>query len=334
VFIAAEQEPDTSEPMQDREIDEPAEAEQIKDEVDGTASDALKLYLRDIHKTKLLTAEQEKELAGKIDLGDMAARDRMITSNLRLVVKIAKRYINRGLPFLDLIAEGNLGLIKAVEHFDVSKGFRFSTYGSWWIRQSVERSLMNQAHTIRLPVHVAEEIGRMKRKSGIFRKQMNREPTLEEVADAMEVELTHVRHLMTVTRKIFSLDQPMGERGDFFLMDTIEETSALSASDRIEGVEAYELVSGFMESFTESEKKVLTLRFGLNDHEPQTLDSIGLSFGVTRERIRQIEANSLRKLRRLLQEQDCEEPASAADDGIRSASPSACCTHPPRPALP
>jgi len=288
--------------VDDQEIEEPVKGDEaIKVAVDEQIGDAMNMYLREIQKTKLLTAKEEKELARRMELGDKAARDRMITSNLRLVVSIAKRYINRGLPFLDLIEEGNIGLIKAVGRFEVSRGFRFSTYATWWIRQTIERSLMNQAHTIRLPVHVAEEVRRMNKASLAFYKRMNREPTLMELADSLDVDVDHVRKLRTLTRKTFSLDQPMGESGDFFLSDTIEDTSVISPPDRIEGVDSYQLVADLMENFTDCEKKILTLRFGLNDHEPQTLETIGRSFGVTRERIRQIEYNSLKKLRKLMQ---------------------------------
>ena len=298
------QEPDALNLVADQEIDEPSEGEQeIETAVDGNLGDAIKLYLRDIRKMKLLTAAEERELAAKVDLGDMAARDRMITSNLRLVVKIAKRYINRGLPFLDLIEEGNIGLIKAVERFEVARGFRFSTYATWWIRQAVERSLMNQAHTIRLPVHVAEDLSRMNRAFQRFWKEMNREPTLTEVADILEIDISHVRRLMTVRRKTFSLDQPIAAHSDFSLIDTIEDPSALLHRDQMEEMNAYERVSSFLESFSDAEKRILTLRFGLDDNDPQTLETIGRSFGVTRERIRQIEANSLKKLRRLMKEE-------------------------------
>ena len=302
LFLDAEQEPDALDLVNDQEIEEPAKGDgEIKAAAEEHCSDAMNMYLREIHKTKLLTAEEERELATRIDLGDKAARDAMITANLRLVVNIAKRYNNRGLPFLDLIEEGNIGLIKAVGRFEISRGFRFSTYATWWIRQTIERSLMNQAHTIRLPVHVAEEVSRMNKVSVEFYKRMNREPTLMELADSLDVDVDHVRKLRTLTRKTFSLDQPMGESGDFFLSDTIEDTSVISPPDRIEGVDSYQLVADLMENFTDAEKKILTLRFGLNDHDPQTLETIGRSFGVTRERIRQIEYSSLKKLRKLMQ---------------------------------
>ncbi len=261
--------------------------------------DAIKLYLRDIQKTKLLTAADERELATRILTGDKAARDRMIESNLRLVVKIAKRYINRGLPFLDLIEEGNLGLIKAVERFKISKECRFSTYATWWIRQSIERALVNQSRTIRLPVHVSDDINKMLRISREQMHKMNHEPSVEEIAAAMNVEPAHVRRLMTLLKKTYSIERPMGENNDYFLSDTIEDTSNVSPVDLLDNLNRYAHVSEWFETLSETEKSILTLRFGLEDADPQTLDTIGKQFGVTRERIRQIESKALEKLRKV-----------------------------------
>src|SRR5512133_2181490 len=251
--------------------------------------DAIKIYLRDIQKTKLLTADEEKELASRIARGDRAARNTMIESNLRLVVKIAKRYINRGLPFLDLIEEGNLGLIKAVERFKLSKECRFSTYATWWIRQSIERSLVNQSRTIRLPVHVSDDISRMLRVVRGLSQELHRDPEVEEVAEAMKAKVAYVRRLMTLLRRTCSIETPIGDGNDFLLIDTIEDNSMVSPSALLENVSRYELISSHFEMLTESEQKILALRFGLDDNEPQTLDTIGHQFGVTRERIRQIE---------------------------------------------
>ena len=261
--------------------------------------DAIKLYLRDIQKTKLLTADDERELATRILTGDKAARDRMIESNLRLVVKIAKRYINRGLPFLDLIEEGNLGLIKAVERFKVAKECRFSTYATWWIRQSIERALINQSRTIRLPVHVSDDINRMLRFSRELMHKLNREPSIKEVSEAMNVEQSHIRRLMVLLKKTYSIERPMGENSDYFLSDTIEDMSTVSPADLLENLNRYGHVSQWFETLTDTEKSILTLRFGLEDAEPQTLDTIGKQFGVTRERIRQIESKALDKLRKI-----------------------------------
>ena len=261
--------------------------------------DAIKIYLRDIQRTPLLTASSEKELARKIEKGDEAARNKMIESNLRLVVKIAKRYMNRGLPFLDLIEEGNLGLIKSVERFNLAKECRFSTYATWWIRQSIERALINQSRTIRLPVHVSDDIGRMIRLTRKLSHELNREPSIQEIADAMKAKIQHVRRLMTLLRHTCSIEAPIGDGNDFSLIDTIEDTSMTRPSDQLENINIFELISEHFSKLNEHEQKILTLRFGLDDHEPQTLDVIGQQFGVTRERIRQIEAKSLEKLRAL-----------------------------------
>jgi len=260
--------------------------------------DAIKIYLRDIQRTPLLTADSERELAQKVEQGDKAARNKMIESNLRLVVKIAKRYNNRGLPFLDLIEEGNLGLIKAVERFSLAKECRFSTYATWWIRQSIERSLVNQSRTIRLPVHVSDNISRMLRTVRGLSQDLNREPGVEEIAGAMNVEPQYVRRLMTLLRRTCSMETPIGDGNDYFLIDTIEDISLVSPALLLENVNRYEMISRHFDELSESEQKILTLRFGLNDHEPQTLDTIGKQFGVTRERIRQIEAKTLEKLRK------------------------------------
>ena len=304
VLIADEQlvetllEPDP-EALVAEESMEPGLEELKAPEEDEYFDDAIKLYLRDIQKTRLLTADDERELANRITEGDKSARDRMIESNLRLVVKIAKRYINRGLPFLDLIEEGNLGLIKAVERFKISKECRFSTYATWWIRQSIERALVNQSRTIRLPVHVSDDINRMLRFSRDLMHKLNREPSVKEVADAMNVEQAFVRRLMMLLKKTYSIERPMGENSDYFLSDTIEDTSSVSPSDLLENLNKYAHVSEWFESLSDTEKSILTLRFGLEDEEPQTLDTIGKQFGVTRERIRQIESKAIEKLRKV-----------------------------------
>lgn len=271
-----------------------------KYQADDTAAtaDAIKLYLKDVQKSHLLTAEDERELAGKIANGDEAARDRMIESNLRLVVKIAKRYMNRGLPFLDLIEEGNLGLIKAVEKFKVSKGCRFSTYATWWIRQSIERALVNQSRTIRLPVHVSDDINKLIKISRELVQRLKRDPTDEELADATDRSVAHVRKMMVLVRKTYSIEHPMGEHDDYSLIDTIEDENSPDPVGMIEELESFSRVLNLMGHLTETEREILMMRFGLDDREPETLDTIGRIFGVTRERIRQIEAKSLANLRK------------------------------------
>ena len=266
-----------------------------------STADAIKLYLKEIQKSKLLTAEDERELAGLIALGDDAARERMIESNLRLVIKIAKRYMNRGLPFLDLIEEGNMGLIKAVEKFKVSKGCRFSTYATWWIRQSIERSIVNQCRTIRLPVHVADDINKMVKINRDLVQRLKRDPEVEEIAEAMGAETSYVRRMMILVKKTYSIEHPMGEGDDYSLIDTIEDTKLVDPGSKIEDLDRFSHVVEWMDELNENEREILALRFGLDDRDPQTLDTIGQKFGVTRERIRQIEAKSLAKLRKSME---------------------------------
>jgi len=292
----------------DDELEEEEAEEEQEPDFDDHSDDAIKLYLKEIQKTTLLTAEQERELARRISEGDMAARDRMIESNLRLVVKIAKRYMNRGLPFLDLIEEGNMGLIKAVERFKLSKECRFSTYATWWIRQSIERALVNQSRTIRLPVHVSDDINKLVKVSRELVHQLNREPQVKEVAEAMGVDPGYVRRLMVLVKKTYSIEHPMGENNDYSLMDTIEDTSVVDPSEMIEGLDKFSHVQEWLATLNENEREILALRFGLEDREPQTLDTIGRKFGVTRERIRQIEAKSLEKLRRIMEDRQAGGP--------------------------
>lgn len=291
-FVAAiEAEEDTTLELDDL----PALVEQIP------LDDPVKIYLRDIQRTPLLNAEEEKALARKVEQGDRAARNKMIEANLRLVVKIAKRYLNRGLPFLDLIEEGNLGLMKAVERFSLEKECRFSTYATWWIRQSIERALVNQSRTIRLPVHVSDDISRMLKVSRQMSQELHREPSVQELAEALQIKPMHVRRLMILLKRTCSIDTPIGDGNDFFLVDTIEDSTAVSPSELLENINRYEMIAEHFDKLSESEKTILGLRFGLDDQDPQTLDTIGQSFGVTRERIRQIEAKSLEKLKSFTQ---------------------------------
>ena len=271
-------------------------------EDEQSTADAIKLYLKEIQKSNLLTAEDERELAGLIAQGDDAARERMIESNLRLVVKIAKRYMNRGLPFLDLIEEGNMGLIKAVEKFKVSKGCRFSTYATWWIRQSIERALVNQSRTIRLPVHVADDINKLVKISRELVQRLKRDPEVDEIAEAMGADANYVRRMMTLVKKTYSIEHPMGDNSDYSLIDTIEDKNLVDPGSMIEDLDRFAHVKEWMEDLNDNEREILAMRFGLDDREPQTLDTIGQKFGVTRERIRQIEAKSLAKLRKTVEE--------------------------------
>ncbi len=281
--------------------DEEEEKEYQSDDQPSTA-DAIKLYLKDIQKSQLLNAEQERELAELIADGDDHARARMIESNLRLVVKIAKRYMNRGLPFLDLIEEGNMGLIKAVEKFKVSKGCRFSTYATWWIRQSIERALVNQSRTIRLPVHVADEINKLVKVNSELVQTLKRDPSTAETAAAMGVGEAQVEKMQVLLRKTYSIEHPMGDNNDYSLIDTVEDKNLVDPASTIEDVDLFVHVLELMDDLTETEREILIMRFGLDDSEPQTLDTIGQLFGVTRERIRQIEAKSLATLRKAAQQ--------------------------------
>ena len=289
--------------IESEEDDKSLDDEKVYSSDDEQATaDAIKIYLKDIQKSRLLTAEDERELAGLIAEGDASARERMIESNLRLVVKIAKRYMNRGLPFLDLIEEGNMGLIKAVEKFKISKGCRFSTYATWWIRQSIERALVNQSRTIRLPVHVADDINKLVKINRELIQRLKRDPSDEEIAEAMGSNPAHVRKMMILVKKTYSIEHPMGDNEDYSLIDTIEDKTQSDPGNMIEDLDRFTHVMEWMEELNENEREILAMRFGLDDREPQTLDTIGQKFGVTRERIRQIEAKSLMKLRKTLQE--------------------------------
>ena len=260
--------------------------------------DAIRLYLREIRETPLLTADEEKELATRYAAGDRAARDRIIEANLRLVVSIAKRYNNHALPLIDLIEEGNLGLIKAVERFRPEKGFRFSTYASWWIRQAIERAMVNQGRTVRLPVHVAGELSKMLRVARDLGQELDREPTAREIAATLGKPVSYVQHLQELNTRNCSLEKPLGAEGDYQLLDTLADTSTDTPFSRLDSEDILGQVASWIASLKEREREILILRFGLDDEEPQTLEAIGKRFGVTRERIRQIEVRSLTKLRK------------------------------------
>jgi len=285
-----------------------AEPEDIGEDIPGSETgvelvgehveDAIRLYLREIRETPLLTADEEKDLANRYAAGDRAARDRIIEANLRLVVSIAKRYGNHALPLIDLIEEGNLGLIKAVERFRPEKGFRFSTYASWWIRQAIERALVNQGRTVRLPVHVAGELSRMLRVSRDLEQELDREPTTREIATTLDKPVSYVQHLQELNTRSCSLEKPLGADGDYQLLDTLADNSDDTPFNRLDSEDVSGQVASWIGSLSEHEREILRLRFGLDDEEPQTLEAIGRRFGVTRERIRQIESRSLAKLRK------------------------------------
>ena len=259
--------------------------------------DPVKVYLKEIGKVPLLTPEEEIDLAMRIADNDPEAKKRLEEANLRLVVSIAKRYGGRGMQFLDLIQEGNLGLIKAVEKFDYTKGFKFSTYATWWIRQAITRAIADQARTIRIPVHMVETINKVKKTNSLLLHKNGREPTAEEIAAEIGMSVEKVREILRVAQEPVSLETPIGEEEDSHLGDFIPDEDALAPADAASQLLLKEALSAVLKTLTPREAKVLTLRFGLEDGHPKTLEEVGAEFNVTRERIRQIEAKALRKLR-------------------------------------
>lgn len=277
------------------EVDEDALDLTIPDGI--SIEDPVRMYLKEIGKVPLLSSEEEIELAKRMELGDDAAKKRLAEANLRLVVSIAKRYVGRGMQFLDLIQEGNLGLIKAVEKYDYSKGFKFSTYATWWIRQAITRSIADQARTIRIPVHMVETINRLVRTSRQLLQELGREPSPDEVAEKMEMPVERVREIMKISQDPVSLETPIGEEEDSHLGDFIQDEHVQVPVDAATFTLLHEQLMEVLDTLTEREQKVLRLRFGLDDGRPRTLEEVGKEFNVTRERIRQIEAKALRKLR-------------------------------------
>jgi len=271
---------------------------------DDETLDSLRLYFKDIRTAKLLTPEEEQELALRTVQGDDAARKRMIESNLRLVVKVAKQYRGQGLPLLDLIEEGNIGLIKAVERFKPEKKCRFSTYAVLWIRQSIERGLVSQSRTVRLPAHVVGDLKRMIRVTRSLTQQLGREPLIEELTEEMGVDADYVHRLMMAVRKVTSIETPLDADGHYHLADILAEEEKPGPFSITEHIELVKLVSSWLELLSPTEKAVIKLRFGLRDGEPKTLEIIGEMFGVTRERIRQIEVKALQRLRKVMEQRD------------------------------
>lgn len=267
--------------------------------MDDIADDSVRLYLREIGKIPLLNAEEELALAKRVVKGEKLAKDKMAEANMRLVVSIAKRYVGRGLDLLDLIQEGNTGLLRAVEKFDPDKGFKFSTYATWWIRQAITRAIADQARTIRIPVHMVETINKLLRTQRRLTQELNREPTNEEIAQAMEIDVAKVEHIMKIKQDIHSLDQSVrDDEEDSVLGDFIEDEDTISPEESATGQLLKEHVKDMLGSLTEREQKIIKLRFGLEDGKSHTLEEVGQEFSVTRERIRQIEAKALAKLRK------------------------------------
>ena len=265
---------------------------------DGVAiDDPVKVYLKEIGRVPLLTPDEEVDLAVRISNGDEAAKKRLSEANLRLVVSIAKRYLGRGMQFLDLIQEGNLGLIKAVEKFDYTKGFKFSTYATWWIRQAITRAIADQARTIRIPVHMVETINKVIRVSRQLLQELGHDPTPEEIAEEMSMPVERVREILKIAQEPVSLETPIGEEEDSHLGDFIPDDDAPAPADAASHTLLKETLGSVLDSLTPREEKVLRLRFGLEDGRSRTLEEVGKEFNVTRERIRQIEAKALRKLR-------------------------------------
>ncbi len=259
--------------------------------------DPVRMYLKEIGKIPLLTPERERELAERISLGDKQAKDELIEANLRLVVSIAKRHVGKGMYFLDLIQEGNLGLIKAVEKFDYSKGYKFSTYATWWIRQAITRAIADQARTIRIPVHMVETIHKVSRTTRQLLQELGREPTTDEVAEALGMTADKVREIMKIAQDPVSLETPIGEEEDSHLGDFVEDNDSPAPSDSASYSLLREQLCNILHTLTPREEQVIKLRFGLEDGRPRTLEEVGKKFEITRERIRQIEAKALRKLR-------------------------------------
>ena len=274
-----------------------AEVYDISEGLDAATDDSVKMYLKDIGTVSLLSPDEEKELARRMAEGDLGAKQRLSEANLRLVVSIAKRYVGRGMQFLDLIQEGNMGLLKAVEKFDYTKGFKFSTYATWWIRQSITRAIADQARTIRIPVHMVETINKTGRVSRMLLQKLGREPSPAEIAAEMGIPVEKVVEIQKIAQDPVSLETPIGEEEDSHLSDFLEDDKAPSPSDRAEAKMLKEELLKVLDTLTPRENEVIRKRYGLDDSRPKTLEEVGREFNVTRERIRQIEAKALRKLR-------------------------------------
>jgi len=301
IEVAAAEEPVAAELSDEWLIDDEEDTMMVEDQtyLDDIADDSVRLYLREIGKIPLLNAEEELDLAKRVVAGDKEAKDQMAEANLRLVVSIAKRYVGRGLDLLDLIEEGNTGLLRAVEKFDPDKGFKFSTYATWWIRQAITRAIADQARTIRIPVYMVETINKLLRTQRRLTQDLNREPTNAEIAKEMEIDEAKVEHIMKIKQDISSLDASIrDDEEESVLADFIEDEDTITPEESATGQLLKEQVKDMLGALTEREQKILKLRFGLEDGKQHTLEEVGQEFSVTRERIRQIEAKALAKLRK------------------------------------
>jgi RNA polymerase nonessential primary-like sigma factor len=279
---------------------EDKEAAGIASDYSGEALDAASMYLREIGYAPLLTAEEEVYFARKIRQGDDSARKRMIESNLRLVVKIARRYVNRGLALLDLIEEGNLGLIRAVEKFDPELGYRFSTYATWWIRQTIERALMNQTRTIRLPIHVVKQLNAYMRTSRNLANELDHDPSAEEIARKLDKPVSEVIRILEFNERVSSMDVTIGRDGDKTIVETIADTHKTDPEELAEGDDLAGALGNWLEQLSEKQREVVVRRFGLQGHDVSTLEQVGKAVGLTRERVRQIQVEALRRLRTIM----------------------------------
>ena len=315
VFVASDIELDDSELMLAEEDDELPKApafgtsDRIVDEKYNKTLDATQIYLTEIGFSPLLSAEEEVFFARKALKGDEAARKRMIESNLRLVVKISRRYVNRGLALLDLIEEGNLGLIRAVEKFDPERGFRFSTYATWWIRQTIERAIMNQTRTIRLPIHVVKELNIYLRAARELSQKLDHEPTPEEIASLLEKPVADVEHMLSLNERVTSIDAPIGNSSDRAIVDTIADTHVSDPAALLQDADLTTSLDHWLDELTEKQREVLARRFGLRGYEVSTLEEVGLEIGLTRERVRQIQVEALKRLRDIMEKQGLDSAA-------------------------
>jgi len=287
-----------------RMLEAEEEAEKPPEEEGEESGDAIQIYLREIRKSPLLSSEREEELALRVSQGDERARNEMIESNLRLVVKIAKKYLHRGLALSDLIEEGNIGLIKAVTRFSPGRKTRFSTYATWWIKQSIERALANQSRIIRLPVHVASDLGRLMKAAKTLNQSLGKEPSIEEIAEEMKVSPQDVHGLMELVRKTYSIENFISDDSTYQLADVIKDESSEKPFSLIDNLERFVEIKSWLEALSQAERRVVSYRYGLGEEEPMTLEAIGRIMGVTRERIRQIENKALLKLRRFMKKKD------------------------------